>query len=51
MRVREVDVDPWVVRIGLCGDQELLQGLLEILFSVKLYAESQPGSRFDGYAR
>ena len=43
VRVREVDIDPWVVRIGLRGDQELLQSLLEVLFTMKLYAAPQPG--------
>ena len=28
VRVREIDVDPWVVRIGLRGNQKLLQSLL-----------------------
>ena len=51
VRVREVDVDPWVVRIGLRGDQELLQSLLEVLFTMKLHATPQPGNRFDGFAR
>ena len=49
--VREIDVDPWVVRIGLRGDQKLLQSLLEVLFAMKLYAAPQTGNRFDGLAR
>ena len=51
VRVREVDIDPWVVRIGLRGDQELLQSWLEVLFTMKLYAAPKTGSRFDGFAR
>ena len=51
VRVREVDVDPWVIGIGLRGDQELLQRRLEVLFTMKLNAAPQAGNRFDGFAR
>ena len=51
VRIREVDIDPWVVRIGLCGDQELLKRLLEVLLTMKLHAAPKAGNRFDGFAR
>ena len=50
VRVREIDVDPRVVRIRLCSDEQLLQRGLEILLTMEAHPAPQRGIRVDGVA-
>src|SRR5688572_19284785 len=50
VRVREIDVDPRVVRIRLCSDKQLLQRGLEILLTMEAHPAPQRGIRVDGVA-